>query len=332
LPEVRDVILAVLDREYLTKQKPSLAVAVRAIRMECTNRGLSPPSYSSVQRLLCKIDALVVAKRRGDAALLEQLSLTPGTYDVREPMAVWQIDHTLMDLILISELDHVPIGRPWLTLIIDVASRMVAGYYLSLDPPSALSVARALTMAVRRKDEILARHGIDGRWPVFGLPRALHSDNASEFARSQAYRRALHFKTLEYSSPLLAELRRKNYSNRERNRPIEFRYDPSNLSEIFVQDSHGRHQAVPLNHPGQPVVTLWEVSAELQRRRVLRAGPSTSALTIAGIQQQRATLLERGGPRQARALERLRHHGIEPDASQHQSTSGRWDEILGGDQ
>ena len=32
---------------------------------------------------------------------------------------------------------RLPIQRPWLTLLIDVATRMVGGYYLSLDPPSS---------------------------------------------------------------------------------------------------------------------------------------------------------------------------------------------------
>ena len=94
------------------------------------------------------VDALVVARRRGDEALVESLSFTPGRYEVDAPMSVWQIDHTLLDVIIVSELDRVPIGRPWGTFIIDVASRVMAGYYLSLDPPSSLSVARALTMAV----------------------------------------------------------------------------------------------------------------------------------------------------------------------------------------
>lgn len=99
------------------------------------------------------------------------------------PMAVWQIDHTLVDVIIVSEADRVPIGRPWLTLIVDVASRLVAGFYISLDPPSALSVARALSMAVARKDPLFAKHDLRGNWPIQGKPRALHSDNAAEFVK-----------------------------------------------------------------------------------------------------------------------------------------------------
>ena len=52
------------------------------------------------------------------------------------PLAVVQIDHTLLDIMVLDEEMRLPIGRPWLTLAIDVFSRMVAGYHLSLDVES----------------------------------------------------------------------------------------------------------------------------------------------------------------------------------------------------
>ena len=58
---------------------------------------------------------------------------------------------------------------------------MVAGYYLSLEPPSSVSVALALQHAVLPKDEWLSARGISVPWPVQGLPQLLHMDNAKEF-------------------------------------------------------------------------------------------------------------------------------------------------------
>jgi putative transposase len=57
------------------------------------------------------------------------------------PLDLMQIDHTLVDVIIVDEEDRLPIGRPWLTLAIDIASRAVAGFTVSLDPPSTVSVA-----------------------------------------------------------------------------------------------------------------------------------------------------------------------------------------------
>ena len=73
-------------------------------------------------------------------------------------------------------------------MAIDVCTRCVAGFHLSLEPPSATSVALCLTHAALAKDSWLAERGIDAEWPVRGLPERLHLDNAKEF-RSEALRR-----------------------------------------------------------------------------------------------------------------------------------------------
>ena len=93
-----------------------------------------------------------------------------------------------MDVILVDEKHRLPIGRPWLTLLIDICTRMVTGYYLSLDPPSSISVALALQHAVLPKDEWLTARGISAAWPVQGLPELLHMDNGKEF-HAKALRR-----------------------------------------------------------------------------------------------------------------------------------------------
>jgi putative transposase len=75
-----------------------------------------------------------------------------------------------------------PIGRPWLTLVIDIATRAIAGFSLSLEAPSALSVSLVLSHAVAPKAAWLADrevHNLD--WPMAGLPRVIHLDNAKEF-------------------------------------------------------------------------------------------------------------------------------------------------------
>jgi putative transposase len=45
------------------------------------------------------------------------------------------MDHTPVDLIVVDEAGRRPVGRPWLTLAVDVDSRIVAGFLISLDPP-----------------------------------------------------------------------------------------------------------------------------------------------------------------------------------------------------
>src|ERR1035441_5738189 len=98
------------------------------------------------------------------------------------PLDVSQMDHTPVDVTVVDNERRLPIGRPWLTLAIDVASRMVAGFHVSLWAPSALSVSLTLSHAVLSKTEWLADRELQNLdWPVAGLPRTIHVDNAKEF-------------------------------------------------------------------------------------------------------------------------------------------------------
>jgi putative transposase len=58
-------------------------------------------------------------------------------------LEVVQIDHTPIDVLVVDEWERQPLGRPWLTLAIDVASRFVTGFQVSLDRPSSLALAAA---------------------------------------------------------------------------------------------------------------------------------------------------------------------------------------------
>ena len=106
----------------------------------------------------------------------------------QRPLDLVQIDHTPIDLIVVDEVAREPIGRPYLTLAIDVFSRCVVGMVVTLEAPSATSVGLCLAHAVTDKRPWLERLGIEADWPMTGMPRAIHLDNASEF-RSEALHR-----------------------------------------------------------------------------------------------------------------------------------------------
>src|SRR5271157_1159188 len=98
----------------------------------------------------------------------------------KELLGMVEIDHTRVDVIVVDDAYREPIGRPWLTLAIDVFSRVVAGYYLTLEAPSSLSVALCMAHMVSDKAHWLAEQSIQATWPG-GLPAAVHLDNAAEF-------------------------------------------------------------------------------------------------------------------------------------------------------
>lgn len=66
---------------------------------------------------------------------------------------------------------------------------MIAGFHLTLEPPSITSVALAIQNLVMPKRDWLSRYGIAADWPAEGLPDAVHLDNAREF-RSRALQRS----------------------------------------------------------------------------------------------------------------------------------------------
>ena len=183
------VIRQALKDVYLKPTRPPFAGRVREVQTRCIEQSLSPPNWRTVKQRVLEVDLQTRAKRRGDAAVLKATTATPGSYTASRPLEVVQIDHTKVDVIVIHEETGKPGGRPWLTLAMDVFTRMVTGLHLSMDAPSRLSISLCLLHAVYDKTAWLQERGIDAAWPIAGLPGALHADNGADF-RSRAFVRA----------------------------------------------------------------------------------------------------------------------------------------------
>ena len=97
------------------------------------------------------------------------------------PLQKVQIDHTKVDLMVVDEDFRLSIGRPWLTALIDVYSRMILGFYFDFRNPSTWSVSECLNLAVFEKSGWLKQQGINLSWPCQGIPELIMSDKAKEF-------------------------------------------------------------------------------------------------------------------------------------------------------
>ncbi|WP_245504863.1 Mu transposase C-terminal domain-containing protein [Aquabacter spiritensis] len=187
--EVDEVIQAAIDETFLTRQRVRVSDLVTEIRRRCWTLGLPRPSRKTVQkRIDQRAPKEVLAKRAGRKAARDRFAPATGSLDAPWPLALVQIDHTLVDVIAVDSVKRQPIQRPWLTLAIDVHSRCVAGFHLTLEPPSATSVALCLAHAALPKAGWLMAREVAGEWPVEGVPERLHLDNAKEF-HSEALRR-----------------------------------------------------------------------------------------------------------------------------------------------
>ncbi|WP_054006408.1 Mu transposase C-terminal domain-containing protein [Cypionkella psychrotolerans] len=190
LPEgIEAVIAGAIEDFFKSRQKPSINALHKEVRRRCGQHGLRTPCWTSVRDRVAVIDpAELVAAREGAKAARSRYHPVPGTYQIERAFEVVQIDHTLVDVIVVDRAYRQPLQRPWVTLAIDIASRMVAGFYLTLEPPSALSVALVIQHLVQPKLDWLGSLGIDADWPTAGLPETIHVDNAKEF-HSKAMRR-----------------------------------------------------------------------------------------------------------------------------------------------
>lgn len=188
--DVERIVTATIEELYLNRQSVKGSEIVEEVRKRCRGSGLTPPGKMTVYRRLNALPRKAVIKARSGAkAARDQFGVVTGHFpETQYPLEVVQIDHTLVDVIAVDEVHRRPIGRPWLTLAIDINTRMVVGFLLSLDPPSATSVALCLVHSVLAKDEWLTRIGVEVKWPVWGLPATLHVDNGKEF-HSEALRR-----------------------------------------------------------------------------------------------------------------------------------------------
>lgn len=187
--EIDALIDEAIETNYLTRQRPKITDLVTEIRRRCHVLGLTPPSRKAITaRVRRKPRNEIVARREGRKAAHDRFAPAAGSLQPDWPLALVQIDHTLVDVIVVDSLTRAPIQRPWLTLAIDVYSRCVVGFHLSLEAPSSTSVALCVAHAILPKVQWLAERKIEAEWPVYGLFGRLHLDNAKEF-HSEALRR-----------------------------------------------------------------------------------------------------------------------------------------------
>ncbi|WP_174450867.1 hypothetical protein [Azospirillum baldaniorum] len=177
-----DIIDAAIEDTYLTREKPPISELVREVNRRLRKVGLKEVMATTVQRRVDRLPAdLVLRRREGPKAARDKISPHTCRYEVEHPLDVIQIDHTLADVIVLDDIHRQPIGRPWLTLAIDIRTRMVFGFHVTLRAPCECSVAYALEQGIRTKVAWLTARNITAPWPVSGVPKAMHLDNAREF-------------------------------------------------------------------------------------------------------------------------------------------------------
>ena len=142
-PDVEAIIQDAIENFHDTEQQQSIAETVRDIRRRCSNADLSLPAHSTIRARLAQTEGRERTRlRRGNAAAHDLHDPIKGVIpDADWPLAMVQIDHTKLPVIIVDDLHRKSINRAWVTLAIDVYSRMCLGMFLTLEAPSAMSSA-----------------------------------------------------------------------------------------------------------------------------------------------------------------------------------------------
>jgi putative transposase len=181
------LIASTIHEIYLKPERPTMTYLIEQVRARCAQQGLPLPDRRTIKARVDRIDRRTVALKRKDANGVKATKAVPGQYVTSRPLEIVQIDHTEVDVFLVDETTRKTMDkRPWLTLAIDVFTRMVVGFHLSMDKPSRVSLGLCMLNAVYDKSAWLTEREIDASWPAAGLPEAVHADNGADF-RSHAF-------------------------------------------------------------------------------------------------------------------------------------------------
>ncbi len=189
--ELEDLLEVTLEESYLKPERPTIAHVYEDLRsrVDSVNRKRLPsqqlrlPSGLTLRRYIARLDQYQVdCERLGKHAANKKHRNATGQLTVDKILERWEIDHTLLDVLIVDPKSGEVIGRPYITVILDRHSRMIMAFYIHLAAPNTESVLRTIERAIRPKHAWLANYPkVINEWRARGLPRYIVPDNAAEF-------------------------------------------------------------------------------------------------------------------------------------------------------
>lgn len=175
-PRVPDAPMQLLEAHlqahYAAPQAKSAATVYRLYCQACRQQGLPPVSERTFYRVRARFTTTeVIAARRGRRAAyaaqpfcwLDQTTPRHG----ERPFALAHLDHTELDIELVSSVTGKPLGKPWATFLTDAYSRRILACYVTYDPPSYRSVMMVFRECVKCHQRLPQECFVD-RGPEFG--------------------------------------------------------------------------------------------------------------------------------------------------------------------
>ena len=185
-----DLVEEAVEEEYLTQIRKPREEAYKAacILVNEWNSGdnkttqLVLPTARQVYKYIKSLPAFDVhAARYGHENAIRKFRAVKGYTVATRPLERVELDHTVLDLIVLDDETLLPLGRPTIAVAIDVFTRCIVGIYIGFEPPSVSTVGQCLRSALVPKLAMLERvPGLSTCWDMYGLMETLVLDQALE--------------------------------------------------------------------------------------------------------------------------------------------------------
>lgn len=179
---------------YLTKKRPTIRVALdqandelqKSVSASESKTAAKPAALSVSMAALRNAIAEVSPYQRdklryGSAYAENQWRYSLGGVRGNHVMARYEVDHTILDIVVVHDVTGMPLGRPTITVIVDAASGYIVGMHISFWGAGLASVFSALKNAILPKGDLVAALGLKKRWLSCGIPDLMVVDNGLKF-------------------------------------------------------------------------------------------------------------------------------------------------------
>lgn len=231
--DARDISKNNAYAEYTTKAK-------------CAHEHLKPASFKTFSTYIAELDQVEHARRRkgrrGANAAKSPSETSLRIIKDTVPFALTTIDHYNIDLHIVLGRDgkHVKTAKCWLSALIDLATKEVLGWYISLHPPSRVSCAMVIRDCIRRHGRvpavIITDRGQDFRSHYFSaMLRNFDIERRLRPASESKYGAEVERLFLEFKQEHLDRLPG-NTKGIAHNRSVSSSHSPTNTATLLPED------------------------------------------------------------------------------------------------
>ena len=201
-PTVEVVLKQAIKAEYCNRARKSQAHVHCMVHRQLESlaqKGDIPPEAATVsaatiaRRLRDDIDGFTLDTTRYGAAFAKnKWRYSLGGVGASRPLERFEIDHTVLDIVVVCDRTGLPLGRPTITVIVDSFSGYICGFFISFRGTGIAPTLSALKLAMLPKDQFSdAAFGLENPWLGYGIPELMVVDNGLEFHSLQFLRVAL---------------------------------------------------------------------------------------------------------------------------------------------